>query len=40
MINALKMMMLNKLYGQSSDQVEKEMIVYGEIGVPFKGKLI
>lgn len=31
----------NKLYhGQPSDQVEKEMIVYGEIeGVPFKGKL-
>ncbi|MCU0082227.1 PD-(D/E)XK nuclease-like domain-containing protein [Streptococcus danieliae] len=31
----------NKLYhGQKGDQVEKEMIVYGELeGIPFKGKL-
>lgn len=42
MIDALKDdEAFNKLYhGQPSDQVEKEMIVYGEIeGVPFKGKL-
>lgn len=42
MIDALKDdEAFNKLYhGQPSDQVEKEMIVHGEIeGVPFKGKL-